>query len=413
MTAILGGLTDDELRLTPVPTTAHDYAGRRGSFSIFEEAITAVRRSDIRVMFQYNNSTRDVKPFTSGGGSTSNNSERAVVSIDGNVGEASLTSLNSIRYRTGAMAEGEFTSAFEAGEAGVNQYHGALNGQDGIAFGRENGVFGAWLVRSGAETFIPQADWNVDKCDGSGPSGFDIDPTTLTIYRVQYAWYGIAPIFWWIYGGRDYGWILAHVVDLTNTTDLPHLHNPTLPISMRVKRASGTGSACSIRSASWRGGTVSGDVDDTAGDRWFSKTVLEAAITGAGARNNLYTLRNNATFQGKTNHVICELAVVAFDNAGNKTIAVYGTKNATLQDNGAYTPIDADNSVMDVSIGGTIQSGAQGSAATVIKAGGDRRTDVLGTGILIYPGETFTFEVVTGAAFAGTVSISSRHVERF
>lgn len=78
----------------------------------------------------------------------------------------------------------------------------------------------------------------------------------------------------------------------------------------------------------------------------------------------------------------------------------------------ALASVDATNSVMSIRTGGTITGGTQGPA-TVVRNGQDRRTEVLGTGIIIYPGEEFAFECFGGSGLTGAVSLSARWVERF
>jgi hypothetical protein len=40
------------------------------------------------------------------------------------------------------------------------------------------------------ETRIPQSQWNVDRLDGTGPSGYTIIPTLMQMLMIQYTWYG-------------------------------------------------------------------------------------------------------------------------------------------------------------------------------------------------------------------------------
>ena len=40
------------------------------------------------------------------------------------------------------------------------------------------------------ERRIPQTQWNVDKLDGTGPSGYLLDPTLMQMLMIQYTWYG-------------------------------------------------------------------------------------------------------------------------------------------------------------------------------------------------------------------------------
>ena len=40
------------------------------------------------------------------------------------------------------------------------------------------------------ERRVPQAQWNIDRLDGTGPSGYLIDPTRMQMLMIQYTWYG-------------------------------------------------------------------------------------------------------------------------------------------------------------------------------------------------------------------------------
>jgi hypothetical protein len=40
------------------------------------------------------------------------------------------------------------------------------------------------------ERRVPQAQWNIDKLDGTGQSGYLIDPTRMQMLMIQYTWYG-------------------------------------------------------------------------------------------------------------------------------------------------------------------------------------------------------------------------------
>jgi hypothetical protein len=409
--AVSGPLTNTELRAAPVDTVSQDFAGRRSFNTIFGEGVVGWHSDNISVMFQYNNSTRDVTPVVTGSGAVTNSNEQAVIGIGSAVGSATLTSLDAIRYRPGHEITSQFTSVYNGAQVGVNQYHGILNDADAATFGTKDGVFGTWFIEGGVSTFTPQSAWTGDKLNGLGTSGFNIDPTKKNIYMVQFGWLGIAPIIYSVYTGYLTGWRVAHVIDRVNTTTTPHLDNPSLPIAAKVTRTSGTGTAADIRTSSWRGGVTSGEEEDNASNRWNAYTTLDASITAGLARNSVFTIKNAATFQGKTNHVVVELAIVTFDNSGNKTVAFFGVNNATLTGNSAYADVDANNSVISVSTGGIITAGTRGPA-TVIKSGGDRRTELLGTGIKIYPGQTFTFEAIA-ATFTGTISLSARWVEKF
>ena len=42
----------------------------------------------------------------------------------------------------------------------------------------------------------PQSSWNIDKCDGTGPSGYNLDLTKMQMFYMDYSWYGAGFIRW-------------------------------------------------------------------------------------------------------------------------------------------------------------------------------------------------------------------------
>ena len=52
------------------------------------------------------------------------------------------------------------------------------------------------LVSKTIDTRIPQSQWNLDKCDGTGPSGYRIDLTRMQMLYMDYSWYGAGTIRW-------------------------------------------------------------------------------------------------------------------------------------------------------------------------------------------------------------------------
>jgi hypothetical protein len=120
------GLTDTELRAEAVPVISADFAGRSPFNTLFGEAVIGWHSDDISVMFQYNNSTRDVTPVVTGSGAITNSDEQAIIGIGAAVGSATLTSVDSIRYRPGHEVTAQFTSVYNGAQSGVNQYHGIL-----------------------------------------------------------------------------------------------------------------------------------------------------------------------------------------------------------------------------------------------------------------------------------------------
>lgn len=52
------------------------------------------------------------------------------------------------------------------------------------------------LVSKIIDTRTPQSQWNLDRCDGTGPSGYRIDLTRMQMFYMDYSWYGAGTIRW-------------------------------------------------------------------------------------------------------------------------------------------------------------------------------------------------------------------------
>ena len=52
------------------------------------------------------------------------------------------------------------------------------------------------LVSKTIDTKISQSAWNLDKCDGTGPSGYNMDLSKMQMFYIDYSWYGAGSIRW-------------------------------------------------------------------------------------------------------------------------------------------------------------------------------------------------------------------------
>jgi hypothetical protein len=49
---------------------------------------------------------------------------------------------------------------------------------------------------------IPQSQWNIDRCDGTGPSGYRLDLGRMQMFYIDYSWYGAGFIRWGFRGAN-------------------------------------------------------------------------------------------------------------------------------------------------------------------------------------------------------------------
>lgn len=387
-------------------TRITDRQNRSAKISQKGELLTGSNIDDVDINFQYTIRSVEVVETLSGTGVTSHpgvNGSYAELSPGTGVGSAQLVSRTPVRYRAGHESYCEISTIYRTPEANLNQWYGYLNGNDRWLVGYQGLDLGLMFREGGNDTFIDRNDFSIDKLDGSGPSRYTLNPQNINVFRLAFVWHGGLPLTVEIQVGQQF--YPVHTLDLSNLINETHLENPHLPIGGLIERISGTGTDEAMRTGSWRGGAIaSTDAEST--DDWTSRTTLDASLV-TNQRTNIHTLVNPTTWQGKQNHIVYELGVITFDSQANKTVAVYGTKGATITGGGTEVFIDESNYALKYIEGGTVTGGSRGPA-TVIKGGGERRTDVRGTGIFVYPGEAFTIEVDPGGAVNGTFSVSSR-----
>ncbi len=53
---------------------------------------------------------------------------------------------------------------------------------------------GSVIITKRTQQRVPQSQWNIDKCDGTGPSGYTLDLTKMQMIYIDYSWYGAGAI---------------------------------------------------------------------------------------------------------------------------------------------------------------------------------------------------------------------------
>ena len=66
------------------------------------------------------------------------------------------------------------------------------------------------------ELEIPQTQWNIDKCDGNGPSGYTLDLSKIQMFYIDYSWYGAGAIR---YGFKDQRGEVIYVNRITHANN--------------------------------------------------------------------------------------------------------------------------------------------------------------------------------------------------
>jgi hypothetical protein len=84
------------------------------------------------------------------------------------------------------------------------------------------------IVSKTVDTKIPQSQWNLDKCDGTGPSGYNIDLSKMQMFYVDYSWYG-AGFVRWGFRGVDGNVFYVHKLANNNVNSEAYMRSGNLP----------------------------------------------------------------------------------------------------------------------------------------------------------------------------------------
>lgn len=102
-----------------------------------------------------------------------------------------------------------------------------MDGTGALSFVKRSFVTG-----SSTDTPVLQANWSVDPCDGTGPSGFDLDITKTQLLFLDFQWLGVGRIR--IGFVHDGNYIVAHEFYHSNQLATPYWSQPSLPIRAEV-----------------------------------------------------------------------------------------------------------------------------------------------------------------------------------
>lgn len=97
------------------------------------------------------------------------------------------------------------------------------------------------IIRSGQlqyETTIGQNIMNGDPLSGEGESGYVLDPDTVTMYKIEFGWYGAIGARFYAYvpvGNNDCRWVILHTLVIENQLGRPCLADPFFYFKYRLK----------------------------------------------------------------------------------------------------------------------------------------------------------------------------------
>lgn len=149
-------------------------------------------------------------------------------------------SRNVIPYIPGRQNEVTLGVKFTEPTVGVRRRIGMYNSENGFFFEDDGGTYAVVLRRNTSggvvETRVTRDNWNMDKLDGTGPSGITADPSAMQLVDIEYEWYGTGIVeFKWIIDNYA---VSIHRFDTANEEPNTWANTPFLPLCVEIENVS-------------------------------------------------------------------------------------------------------------------------------------------------------------------------------
>lgn len=371
--------------------------------SVFGELLTADKKYDIQLIYCHGLNSRLIKQTATGSGTITVANSMLNVATNTTTGTAKAESFNSINYIAGIGVEAMFTFLFQTGTGNTTQEIGLKNSENGFTFAYINGVLGINYTSNSVTTFIPQSSFNIDKIDGTGLSGFNIDVTKGNLGKIQFQYLGFGDIQFFIKPSNSTGFIEIHRINYTNANTVPSVFKPYYKMYMFVSNASNPTVAVSMKSASFSA-CLQGSLPI-----YTQPTSIRNLKTGITTETNIITVRNNTTINGGTNFIPVKLLTFsASTSASNRSVVFRIIKNATIGGTPVFNNISTTDSVLATDTAGTTVTGGIELTSFSVSPSSDMFIDLKQYGFEFEAGDTITISAQSSNSSECSVTLDLR-----
>jgi hypothetical protein len=318
-----------------------------------------------------------------------------------------------------------YASGSSAYVAFVSRTAEALTGTYSLAStGAAAGTFARTVVGAAPTVdWILQSSWSYDVFDGSSsfespnvqnPSGFDLDPTDLGVYKFSIQYLGNGDLLFFIENPANGQFCIAHLIARAGQFAQTSFGNMALPITLYASNGA-TSTDIKVATASYYAANE--------GERVLSGVAVPVANfrTGITTEVAIVSIRNPRVWNGEPNTIPLILTEFDLTNTGGTGLASWRlVRNATLGTDATATssfssPDPNSPLLVDTTFAGAITGGTNiAYAYQAPNQGTQRKFDFKSTDAgRVYPGETVTLlcSVNTGAGITsgGAFNVRTDH----
>lgn len=239
-----------------VDDTATNYTG---NFNMASDAFGRTRTSSPLTLFDSSHRYADNNLFATLTGGSIAASASAVFNQNQGLVELRVDALSGTKvyrettkvfaYQPGKSLQIMSTFVFNAAKTNLRQrvgYYGVDNGiylelDDGVLYMVERSL----VTGSVVSTRTAQSQWNIDKLDGSGPSGITLDITKAQILFMDIEWLGLGTVrTGFVINGQ---FIPCHFFHHANIIATPYITTASLPVRYEIENKNATASSSVLK----------------------------------------------------------------------------------------------------------------------------------------------------------------------
>jgi hypothetical protein len=297
----------------------------------------------------------------------------------------------SFSYQPGKSLLTLNTFVMSAAQPDLRMRVGYFNDQNGVFFERSGSTL--YIVRrtyvSGlaVDTPVAQTDWNGDKLDGTGDSGFTVDVTKSQIFWQDFEWLGVGSVrCGFVINGQV---IICHTFQNANNLTSVYMTTAILPVRYEVENVGGLASAAKLKQI------CSSVISEGGYEKRVNLNVARMPVANSSISTSFVPLVSIRLASGRTGAVVLPDGYSVLGSGTNAEFEIVLVKNPTLT-GASFVASDSANVDYDVSAtsytGGTsIRNNYTSSGAQV-------------SGSVDSP-ENYNWDLQIGSTIAGTSDI--------
>lgn len=313
-----------------------------------------------------------------------------------------------IRYQPGKSQLIAITTVMGSKKTNVRQRIGLFDNLNGLFFEQDENnlkvVRRSNTSGSPVDVSIDQSNWNIDKLDGTGRSGFTLDMSKSQILIIDYQWLGVGRVRY----GFDINGVIYYCHEMVHANNLStvYMSTPNLPVRYEIENIGISQSNTDMIQICSSVVSEGGFADERGITHSFSNGINTIGVT---TRRPILSVRPKITFNSTINR--SEILPINFDIFASGNSAFYeiiingDISTASWIDGGVNSVCEYDVSSTTITGGEVIESGFIPASASIREAFNSSLISKLALTNNLTGNSTDTISIVI-TSFAGTTTVS-------